>query len=132
MQVLDLDLDFFLTDCCPLAMAGERPDASYASPWEPNDVTAFLEQNLGLDAKHPIPGVIIETHDGALRFWRDCMRQGIIDRPFSVVHIDAHSDLGIGKPGPGFVLQNVLGAGFAPGCAVAFGDRGDVDARSVL
>ena len=28
--------------------------------------------------------------------------------PFHVTHVDAHSDLGIGKPGPGFVLNGVL------------------------
>ena len=28
--------------------------------------------------------------------------------PFDVTHIDAHSDLGIGYPGPGYVLNGVL------------------------
>lgn len=109
MFVLDLDLDFFLTDCCPLAVRYERPDASCASPWPKEDVEAFLERNLGLSKAHPVRGVITETHDGALQFWRDSMEAGILCKPFSVVHIDAHSDLGIGRPGPGFVLQNVLG-----------------------
>ena len=26
MRVLDIDLDFFLADCCPLAEPGERPE----------------------------------------------------------------------------------------------------------
>ncbi len=37
------------------------------------------------------------------------MDAGSLKRPFSVVHVDAHADLGIGRPGPGFVLNNVLG-----------------------
>ena len=109
MMVLDLDLDFFLTDCCPLAESGERPASSCASPWTEDAVVAFLENNLGLRTEHKIPGIIMETHDGALRFWRDCMQNGMLIKPFSVVHVDAHADLGIGKPGPGYVLNNVLG-----------------------
>lgn len=109
MWALDVDLDFFLSDCCPLAPKGERPSETCASPWTEDAVTAFLENGLGLDARRPIPGRITETHDGALAFWRDRMDAGSLTRPFSVVHVDAHADLGIGKPGPGFVLNNVLG-----------------------
>lgn len=109
MQVLDLDLDFFLSDCCPLARPGERPDPSCAKPWPQDAVIEYLERNLGLDAQRPIPGVVTETHDGALRFWKHCMETELLAKPFSVVHVDAHADLGIGRPGPGFVLNNVLG-----------------------
>lgn len=109
MWVLDLDLDFFLDDCCPLAERGRRPDERCATPWTEAAVVSFLENGLGLDATHPIPGRITETHDGALSFWKDRMDAELLEKPFSVVHADAHADLGIGKPGPGFVLNNVLG-----------------------
>jgi len=109
MWALDIDLDFFLSDCCPLAPKGERPSSNCASPWTEAAVTAFLEGGLGLDARRPVPGRITETHDGALAFWQERMEAGNLTRPFSVVHVDAHADLGIGKPGPGFVLNNVLG-----------------------
>ncbi len=109
MWVLDLDLDFFLSDCCPLAAKGERPSPAFAHPWTEAEVVSFLENALGLDEAHPIPGRITETHDGALAFWRGQMDKGRLHKPFSVVHVDAHADLGIGKPGPGFVLNNVLG-----------------------
>ena len=109
MWVLDLDLDFFLDDCCPLAPKGERPSSDCAGPWTEAAVVSFLENGLGLDASRPIPGRITETHDGALAFWRERMDLGKLCRPFSVVHVDAHADLGIGKPGPGFVLNNALG-----------------------
>ena len=36
------------------------------------------------------------------------MSEGRLKAPFHVTHVDAHSDLGIGKPGPGFVLNGVL------------------------
>jgi hypothetical protein len=109
MYVLDLDLDFFLSDCCPLAPKGEHPSSDCASPWMEAAVVSFLENGLGLDAAHPIPGRVTETHDGALAFWKEQMDAGTLSRPFSAVHVDAHADLGIGKPGPGFVLNNVLG-----------------------
>ncbi len=109
MWVLDLDLDFFLSDCCPLANRGERPSSGAATPWTEAAVVSFLENGLGLDPSRPIPGRITETHDGALGFWKERMDAGLLPRPFSVVHVDAHADLGIGKPGPGFVLNNVLG-----------------------
>ena len=109
MWVLDLDLDFFLSDCCPLAPMGKRPSSDCAVPWTEAAVIALLENGLGLDKTHPIPGRITETHDGALAFWKERMDAGLLKKPFSVVHVDAHADLGIGRPGPGFVLNNVLG-----------------------
>ncbi len=109
MWVLDLDLDFFLSDCCPLAPKGGRPSPTHAKPWTEQSIVSFLENGLGLNETHPIPGRITETHDGALSFWKERMEAGLLGKPFSVVHVDAHADLGIGKPGPGFVLNNVLG-----------------------
>ena len=109
MWVLDLDLDFFLDDCCPLAAKGERPSDRCAAPWPEDAVVSFLENGLGLDRSRPIPGRVTETHDGALAFWKEQTEAGRLSRLFSVVHVDAHADLGIGRPGPGFVLNNVLG-----------------------
>ena len=109
MNVLDLDLDFFLTDCCPLAKIGERPPSSCAQPWSEDAVITFLEEHLRLRTDRKIPGTLMETHDGALRFWKEHMQSEALSKPFSVVHVDAHADLGIGKPGPGYVLNNVLG-----------------------
>ena len=68
----------------------------------------FLERSCGLSAAEPIPGRIFETHDAALDFWRDLIAQNRLAAPFRVIHVDAHSDLGIGRPGPGYVLYNVL------------------------
>lgn len=106
MRVLDIDLDFFLNDCCPLAPVGERPSLEGHEPWDGTDVIDFLENNCGI--KKAIPGRIFETHDSALRFWLELMEKEKLSAPFHVTHVDAHSDLGIGKPGPGYVLNTVL------------------------
>ncbi len=108
MKVIDIDLDFFLNDCCELAPEGERPPLPVHEPWSENAVRAFLENNCGLSNKHRIPGRVYETHDGSLRMWHELIGSGKLTAPFSVTHIDAHSDLGIGMPGPQFVLFNVL------------------------
>lgn len=108
MRVLDLDLDFFLADCCELALKGERPEAVEAKPWQEKEVRRFLECNCGLHSKKRIPGRVFETHDGALFFWRELLEEKMLFAPFDVVHVDAHSDLAIGAPGPRFILEAVL------------------------
>lgn len=108
MRVLDIDLDFFLADCCELAPIGERPPLLGHEPWSEDAVRRFLEENCGLDRSRPIPGRLFETHDEALVFWSELIDAGRLTLPFEVTHIDAHSDLGIGKPGPGFVLNSVI------------------------
>lgn len=108
-RVLDIDLDFFLADCCPLSPAGERPLAAGHEPWPEEKARRFLEKQCLLSEERPLPGRIFSTHEEALFYWRALMEQGKLEAPFHVTHVDAHSDLGIGKPGPGYVFYNVLG-----------------------
>ena len=107
-RVLDIDLDFFLAACCPLAEKGERPPFLGHEPWAAEEVRRFLEDSCLLSSQTPIPGRVFETHDGALAYWKELMEKGLLSPPFHVTHVDAHSDLGIGYPGPGYVLYNVL------------------------
>ena len=107
-RVLDIDLDYFLANCCPLAEPGQRPVLAGHEPWPADQVRLFLERDCGLSRNDPIPGRVFDTHDGALRYWAELMKQRSLHAPFHVTHVDAHSDLGIGYPGPGYVLYNVL------------------------
>ena len=107
-RVLDIDLDYFLAECCPLAAVGERPILAGHEPWAPDSVRVFLERQCLLSRDQPLPGRVFETHDQALRYWAVLMDRGELQPPFHVTHVDAHSDLGIGYPGPGYVLYNVL------------------------
>lgn len=108
MRVLDIDMDFFLSDVCELAAVGERPSEDEASPWKEADVRAFFERKCGLSRVHPLPGRVFDTHDGALWLWHEQIASGALSVPFHVTHVDAHSDLGIGRPGPAYVLESVL------------------------
>jgi len=108
IKVLDLDMDFFLSGPCPLARPGERPPDETASSWSEGEVRSFLENNCGLSRERPIPGRIFDTHDLALDFWQDMMKSGRLSVPFACVHVDTHSDLAFGPPGPDFVLMAVL------------------------
>lgn len=108
MRVLDLDMDFFLSDVCALAAPGKRPPVSEAQPWDEAAVRAFLEENCGLSRQNPVPGRVFTTHDGALDLWKEWVEAGKLRAPFHVTHVDAHSDLGAGKPGPAYVLETVL------------------------
>lgn len=108
MRVLDIDLDFFLNDCCPLAEKGQRPPLAGCEPWDTEAVCRFLEDQCGVSKDAPLPGRIFETHDQALLFWEEMIIAGRLSSPFHVTHVDAHSDLGIGFPGPNYVLFNVL------------------------
>lgn len=103
MRALDIDMDFFLSGPCELAVPGERPPDGAAQPWTETEVRAFLENNCGLSKYRPVPGAIFETHDMALDYWQ---AHGAF--PMHVTHIDTHSDLGIGRPGPAFVLESVI------------------------
>ena len=111
MKILDLDMDFFLTDACPLARLGERPDERCAQPYPDDEVVRFLEQQCGLSREHPVPGAIFDTHDKALDFWQARIGEGTLRAPFEVAHVDTHSDLAFGPPGPDFVLKAVLTRG---------------------
>lgn len=108
MRVLDLDMDFFLSDPCPLAPLGERPDESCASMWSEEEIVRFLEEQCGLSREHPVPGAIFDTHDKALDYWQARLDEGSLQAPFEVVHVDTHSDLAFGPPGTGYVLNVVL------------------------
>lgn len=108
MRVLDLDMDFFLSDPCPLAPLGERPAESCAQAWSDEQVVSFLEEQCGLSADKPVPGAIFDTHDKALDFWQNRLKDGRLSAPFEVVHVDTHSDLAFGPPGTNYVLNVVL------------------------
>ena len=108
MRVLDLDLDFFLTEPCPFAEEGARPDDGCALPHGEERVRSFLEEGLLLSKARKTPGRRFETHDGAAFFWKELIGAGRLTVPFTVTHVDTHTDLGIAQKGYPFVKHSVL------------------------
>ena len=68
----------------------------------------FWKKTAAFRGKPPIPGRVFETHDGALFFWKEWLEAGKLSAPFHVTHVTRIPDLGIGKPGPAYVLETVL------------------------
>jgi hypothetical protein len=103
--VLDLDLDL-LQDAITTA---DRAELDGVSPWLPSQVESWLERQLGCDPTRPIPGRTVEYHDQVFALWRALIETGQLAIPFSVVHADAHADLGQGSStGLAFLQQHVL------------------------
>lgn len=108
MRVLDLDLDFFLSDVAYFAGPDERLFPEDYVPLDEAAVRAFLEERCGLDRVRPVPGRVVRHHHEAFLFWRDLVRSGALATPFDLVHIDAHADLGTGDAGYVYLMTDVL------------------------
>jgi len=94
MNILDIDLDFFLS-VIPTIAAQDRLDSTEYFAWSDEKVRLFLENQCGLSPKKPIQGSVFTHHHEAFIFWRDLIQKNILTTPFEVVHVDAHADLGL-------------------------------------
>lgn len=94
MNILNIDLDFFLTrfTACAFSNSGKRLDDSSILPWKKNEVNHFLKTVLNL--KVPNPGKFIKNHDEVFYEWRSLIEQKKLQVPFKLVHVDMHADLG--------------------------------------
>ena len=109
MRILDLDLDFFISDIAYLISDdGSRLDDNYYKPWNEKETRAFLEERCALSKSSPIKGRVIKHHDEAFFFWRELINQGCLETPFEVVHVDAHADLGLGDASWAYILGDLL------------------------
>jgi len=71
VNVLDLDLDFFLNGVAYFKDDdGKRLDSKFYKPWTQSQVRSFLEQKCGLSVTAPVKGRIVEHHDDAFDFWQ--------------------------------------------------------------
>lgn len=109
MRILDLDLDFFISDIAHfISDDGDRLDEVYYIPWSEKETRVFLEQRCGLSKINPIKGKVIKHHDEAFFFWRELINKGSLETPFEVVHVDAHADLGLGDASWAYILGDLL------------------------
>ena len=109
MRILDLDLDFFISDIAHFISGdSERLDDKYYIPWSEKETRVFLEERCGLSKEKPIKGKIVKHHDEAFFFWRELINKGCLETPFEVVHVDAHADLGLGDASWAYILSELL------------------------
>ena len=98
MNVLDIDLDFFLDRSVHNRAddPSNRPDDEGIVPWQVHKVTNFVETTLNIGTNNA--GRIVQNHDEVFYQWKTLIEANELTVPFKIVHVDAHSDLGLGFP----------------------------------
>jgi hypothetical protein len=95
--VLDLDLDFFVWPVKRDRPVRKRlPRNSWTHLATPSDVRSFLEERCHLKRDAKTRGRQLTEHSEAFETWREWLGAQKLSRPFGVVHVDGHSDLGAG------------------------------------
>lgn len=97
MNVLDIDLDFFLDHSVSHRSddINNRPDEYGLVPWTVTAVSEFLENTLKVERE--CSGGVVQSHHEVFFEWKKLIERGELAVPFKVVHVDAHSDLGLGS-----------------------------------
>jgi hypothetical protein len=96
MNVLDIDLDFFLDRSVHNRAddPSSRPDDQGIIPWPAQEVANFVETSLNIGTNNP--GRVVQNHDEVFYQWKTLIEANELTVPFKIVHVDAHSDLGMG------------------------------------
>jgi UPF0489 domain len=105
--VLDLDLDFFVRPIAYRPGPGRRSDDEYRNA-KSDEVRIFLEQKCHLTRGTKILGKEVVEHEDAFWAWRRWLDEKKLSEPFTVIHVDAHADLGFGDGGWRYLLTDFL------------------------
>lgn len=109
MRVLDLDLDFFLDYIAHWKIEdGSRLSDTEYIPWTEEEVRGFLENQCRLSTNRQVKGRFVTHHHEAFLFWRDLILKEQLTTPFEIVHVDAHSDTGLGDDGYLYIMTKQL------------------------
>lgn len=106
--ILDLDLDVFSWPVVHWPQTNDRPSDEDHRVASGDDARHFLEAQCGLSACKKIVGKEVTDHDEAFFEWRTWIEQGTLTPPFSVIHADAHADMGMGDAGWCYLLSDLL------------------------
>ena len=112
MKVLDLDMDYFVklvaTDIVD-SETNRLSEAEYGScVWDEREIRDFLENNLGLSKERRIKGRVVSGHNEALFYWKELIEKQLLSKPFEVIHVDSHADLGVGYTSWIYILNELL------------------------
>lgn len=121
-----MDLDFFVWPISHLRTESDgRPGVGEYEYLAPEDeVRLFLEKRCRLNKDARILGQDFGEHEEAFRVWRRWLEEGKLKSPFSVVHVDAHSDLGAGYNNTFVYLSDVLQLNASKRCRPEFSAAG--------
>jgi hypothetical protein len=109
MKILDLDLDCFIEGIVHYSSdEGDRPDNKEYPCWHEEDFRDFLENQCGLKKNRRIQGTTVTRHVETFQLWRKMIESGELRIPFEVIHVDAHSDMGIGEKSVYYMLHELL------------------------
>ena len=97
--ILDLDLDVFSWPAVKWPRTNARPSDEDHVCASAENVSYFLERQCALSKVHKIPGQEFSDHDDAFYAWRRWIEEESLSPPSSIVHVDAHADMGIGDAG---------------------------------
>jgi len=109
MNILDLDLDFFLDRASVFATTdgdGRLQSGSFI-PWDIRDVENFLTNQCGLSKDSKTPGKLLTHHDEVYYEVRDFIESGTA-KIVNIDHVDAHADLGLGDLCYEYLFFNLL------------------------
>ncbi|MFW9782022.1 MAG: UPF0489 family protein [Candidatus Heimdallarchaeota archaeon] len=107
-RILDIDLDFFLNKVSEAREDEKRLKKKHYYPWNKITLESFLENRCHLSKKNRIPGRIVNKHQKAFFFWREMFVNQKIKIPFELVHIDAHTDIGVADWGWVYITSELL------------------------
>ena len=110
MRILDLDLDFFLKKKFASfgSPSGKRLSSREYKRWTIKAVKEFLEVNCGLSCGEKIDGKIFTTHD-EVYFYLKKLKENMGSVSFSIDHVDAHADMGMGDSSYRYIASEILG-----------------------
>ncbi|MHA1240090.1 MAG: UPF0489 family protein [Promethearchaeota archaeon] len=107
-RILDIDLDFFLNKVSDSREDSKRLDKNKYYPWRIDALRSFLENRCNLTKNIPIRGRVVKNHHQAFFFWKELIQTNKIEIPFELVHIDAHSDIGVADWGWIYLTSELL------------------------
>lgn len=109
MKILDIDLDFFLQKKAHSTVTSKRRlNKNEYKCWEKEDAIRFLEENCGLSKSKKIPGRYFIHHVEVFHFLKEIQKTYNFNVRFSIDHVDAHADLGLGDASYNYISAEIL------------------------
>lgn len=110
MNILDIDLDFFLDviEYMQDVTSTVRLDENEYHPWSEARVKKFLENCCNLNPNNKINGKYFTHHHELFYFLGELQEKNNYSLKFDIDHIDGHADLGLGDRSYVYICTELL------------------------